>query len=160
MLLSLLWLFFQAAPSLDPPEGQKLILTAQARGVQVYTCESSGENNFQWVFDRAEAELIDEKGQNIGRHFAGPSWESYDASRVTGKVVARRASPDPNSIPWMLFSAESHSGTPYGAFAHVEYIQRLNTKGGIAPATGCDAAHLRAKSRVPYSATYQFFRPQ
>jgi hypothetical protein len=33
-------------------------------------------------------------------------------------------------------------------------IQRLNTKGGKAPASGCDASHVGQEVRVPYSADY------
>ena len=39
----------------------------------------------------------------------------------------------------------------------VTSIQRLNTKGGKAPATGCDAAHVAQEVRVPYTANYLFF---
>jgi hypothetical protein len=39
----------------------------------------------------------------------------------------------------------------------VTSIQRLNTKGGKAPASGCDAAHTDQELRVPYSADYAFF---
>jgi hypothetical protein len=98
---------------------------------------------------------MDEKGQNIGRHFAGPNWEMIDSSRVGGHVVARKPSPD-GSIPWMLLEASTHSGN--GMVQHAEYIQRIDTSGGVAPATGCDAAHAKARTRVPYSATYVFYR--
>jgi len=39
----------------------------------------------------------------------------------------------------------------------VAFVRRADTKGGVAPSTGCDAAHVAAQARVPYSATYQFF---
>jgi hypothetical protein len=39
-------------------------------------------------------------------------------------------------------------------------IQRLNTKGGKAPASGCDAAHAGQEVRVPYSADYLFYAPK
>jgi hypothetical protein len=154
MLLAILLLLAQEPSPVDPPKGQKETLRAEARGVQIYTCEASGDE-FRWTLDHPEAELLDEKGQNIGRHFAGPSWEMIDHSRMSGKIAGRKASPD-GSIPWMLISAESHNGS--GMLQHVEYVQRVNTKGGIAPTTGCDAAHIKAKSRVPYTATYIFYR--
>jgi hypothetical protein len=154
MLLAILLLLAQEPSPVDPPKGQKETLRAEARGVQIYTCEASGDE-FRWTLDHPEAELLDEKGQNIGRHFAGPSWEMIDHSRMSGKIAGRKASPD-GSIPWMLISAESHTGS--GMLQHVEYVQRVNTKGGIAPTTGCDAAHAKAKSRVPYTATYIFYR--
>jgi hypothetical protein len=105
-----------------------------------------------------EAQLLDESGQVIGHHFAGPSWQSTDESKVTGKVAARADSPDPESIPWLLLTAADHSGN--GLMSQVTHIQRLNTKGGKAPATGCDASHLGAETRVPYTADYFFYADQ
>jgi hypothetical protein len=39
----------------------------------------------------------------------------------------------------------------------VEFIRRSDTHGGASPTTGCDAHHLNAVSRVPYTATYTFY---
>jgi hypothetical protein len=153
MVLALfLLLFFDGV---DPPAGQKELFRANARGVQVYMCEQGGDGNYQWNLDHPEAELLDEKGQNIGRHFAGPNWEMIDNSRVGGHIVARKASPE-GSIPWLLLEASAHAG--YGMVQHAEYIQRIDTKGGVAPAEGCDAAHAKAHVRVPYTANYVFYR--
>jgi hypothetical protein len=153
MVLALfLLLFFDGV---DPPADQKELFRASARGVQVYTCEVGGDGSYLWVLDHPEAELMDEKGQNIGRHFAGPNWEMIDGSRVGGHVVARKASPD-GSIPWMLLEASAHAG--YGMVQHAEYIQRIDTKGGVPDKAGCDTAHVKARVRVPYTATYVFFR--
>ncbi|HEX4353270.1 MAG TPA: DUF3455 domain-containing protein, partial [Polyangiales bacterium] len=54
-----------------------------------------------------------------------------------------------------LLEAASHAG--HGVMADVTYVQRLDTKGGLAPASGCDAAHLGASARVNYSAVYAFY---
>jgi hypothetical protein len=152
LLAILLILLFDG---IDPPAGQKENLRATARGVQIYVCEVNGDGNYQWNLDHPEAELMDEKGQNIGRHFAGPNWEMIDGSRVGGRVVARQASPD-GSIPWLLLESSNHGG--HGMVEHIEFIQRIKTSGGVAPTTGCDAAHAKAHTRVPYTATYLFFR--
>jgi len=101
------------------------------------------------------AELLGENGQRVGRHFAGPTWEASDGSRVVGKMIANLPSPDSGSIPWLLISAVSHEGT--GKMTRVESIQRLNTKGGKAPAAGCDAAHTNAETSAPYEADYYFY---
>ena len=44
-----------------------------------------------------------------------------------------------------------------GAMNGVTYIQRVNTKGGVAPAMTCDAAGVSKKQTVPYSADYVFY---
>ena len=64
-------------------------------------------------------------------------------------------SPDADSIAWLLLVATAHLGE--GVLANVTNIQRLNTKGGKAPAGGCDAAHDGQESRVAYTADYFFY---
>ena len=44
-----------------------------------------------------------------------------------------------------------------GAMQGVTYIQRLNTKGGVAPASACAAANSGAKQQVAYQADYVFY---
>jgi hypothetical protein len=135
--------------NLKPPAGAKIVLQARAAGDQVYNCDGAN-----WVFSRPDAKLLDESGKQIGSHFAGPTWESSDGSRVIGKAVAS-ATPDPDSIPWLLLEAEDHQGN--GLMASVTSIQRLATSGGKAPATGCDSAHKGTEARSHYTAIYVFY---
>ena len=51
------------------------------------------------------------------------------------------------SIPLQLVKAEPATGM--GAMQGVTYIQRLNTKGGVAPAAACDAGNAGQRSRSP-----------
>jgi len=141
--------------SLRVPEAQPLLLRVAARGAQIYSCKAkAGEPaGFEWVLKGPEAELFDGRGAKVGRHYAGPTWESVDGSRVVGEVMQR--SPVQGAIPWLLMRAKSNEGA--GALAGVKYIQRVDTIGGVAPATGCDAAHADAEARVDYSANYDFY---
>jgi hypothetical protein len=72
-----------------------------------------------------------------------------------GELLVSNPAPQPNSIPWLLLRAKSRSGS--GVFASVDYIARVHTEGGLAPADGCDATHTGAERRVPYAALYVFF---
>lgn len=143
--------------SLDVPADQKLALEARASGVQIYVCAAgSGVSRFGWTFEAPEADLFDSAGQKIGKHYAGPTWEAADGSKVAGTVKARTDAPDGNAIPWLLLGAKSTAGT--GVLARVANIQRLNTAGGNAPpAQTCDEVHVGTESRVPYTATYYFY---
>lgn len=134
-----------------------LLLQVQGVGVQVYDCRAAADDaaRFGWVLRAPEARLLDARGDAIGRHFAGPSWELADGSSVVGEVKARRGSPTAGSIPWLLLAAKSTAGA--GVFSPVAAIQRLHTEGGVAPAEGCDAAHAGAEARVPYKADYYFY---
>ena len=141
-------------PELALPPSAKLILHAKGKGDQVYTCRANN-SQFSWILKEPQAELFDENGKVIGHHFAGPAWQLSDKSLVTGKVVARVNSTSADAIPWLLLTAVDHSGS--GLLTRVTDIQRLNTSGGKAPDTGCDAEHIGNESRVPYSADYYFF---
>jgi hypothetical protein len=93
----------------------------------------------------------------MGSHFAGPTWEWSDGSRVSGRPVAN-ATPDADSIPWLLLTASQHQGE--GVMKNVASIQRLSTKGGKAPISGCDASHKGDETRSHYTAVYCFYAKQ
>jgi hypothetical protein len=143
--------------ALVPPSDQELFRVFAAEGVQIYACTVTG-----WVFESPDALLLkqerDDEGELniVGHHFAGPTWEYKDRSYVVGVRVAGAPSTTPNSIPSLLLRAGSNSAT--GKFAQVSSIQRLDTVGGNAPTTGCDATTLGVKARVPYTANYYFYR--
>ncbi len=143
--------------ALKVPATQVLSLEVQAAGVQIYECKASNDDpmRFEWVFKAPEAELFDSAGNKIGRHYAGPTWESNDGSKVVGEVRARDNGPDPNAIPWLLLSAKSTSG--YGIFSKTQSILRINTAGGKTPAEGCDQSQIGKESRAPYKAKYYFY---
>jgi len=148
----------QEIPSaLQPPVDEKLILQLHAKGDQIYSCKSES-GQFYWTLKAPDARLFDSKEQPFGKHFAGPTWQSSDGSRVTGKLAATVDSPDADSIPWLLLKVVSHTGD--GILSHATTIQRLHTQGGKAPSDGCDSDHVNQEKRVPYSADYVFYAPK
>lgn len=142
---------------LQPPANEHLLFQLHAKGDQVYVCKSEG-SQFSWTLKAPDAKLFDKSGKPFGKHFAGPTWEANDGSRVIGKAIGNAPSPDANSVAWLLVTVVSHEGN--GKLASVTSIQRVNTNGGKAPNTGCDAAHADKEFRAPYSADYRFFAPQ
>jgi hypothetical protein len=142
-------------PGLRPPAGQVLYLEALATGVQIYECSRKGDS-YEWAFRAPEAALADRSGRSLGKHYAGPTWESADGSAVVGEVAARDPGPAPSAIPWLLLAAKSNSGS--GTFSTARSIQRVATAGGIAPTAPCTGANLKEVARVPYTATYYFYR--
>ncbi len=143
--------------NLKVPAAQTLSLVSPATGVQIYVCSAgkADSTRFEWAFKAPEADLFDVSGKKIGKHYAGPTWESNDGSKVVGEVKARDDGPNANAIPWLLLSAKSTSGD--GVFSRTQAIQRLYTVGGKAPAEGCNRAQLGKEARVPYKATYDFY---
>jgi hypothetical protein len=142
--------------ALRPPAGQAVYLETRATGVQIYECSQKPDSSYEWSFKAPEASLADRAGKAIGKHYAGPTWESTDGSAVVGEVKARDPGPKASAIPWLLLAAKSNRGA--GVFADAKSIQRLSTEGGVAPKEPCTEARLREVARVPYTATYYFYR--
>jgi hypothetical protein len=146
--------------NLKAPAGEVLAFQMAATGVQIYDCRANKDaaKKFEWVFRAPEAELYtshDSSNVKLGKHYAGPSWEANDGSKVVAEVVAKADSPDTSAIPWLLLKAKSTTGS--GTFSKVTSIQRVVTVGGKAPLSGCSDFQLGAETRTPYKATYYFF---
>jgi Protein of unknown function (DUF3455) len=150
-----------AAPSvpepLRVPTPQVLIKQLHATGVQIYQCQptKSDPSQFEWAFKQPEATLLTKGGRNFGKHYAGPSWEANDGSKVIGEMVARSDSPKPGSIPELLLRAKATSGN--GVFTGVKFIQRLNTVGGNSPMVACRQDQAGQQLRASYAADYLFY---
>ena len=145
-------------PNLRPPADQTAFIEARATGVQIYECSSKPDQPsvFEWTFRSPEAALVDRTGRSIGKHYAGPTWESVDGSTVVGEVKSRDPGPDKLAIPWLLLTAKSTTGT--GVFSQTKSIQRVQTAGGNAPSQACTSENAKQVARVPYTATYYFYR--
>jgi hypothetical protein len=134
-----------AKESIDVPPRSRLLLRAIGSGGQMHGCVDGN-----WALKAPDAKLLNQEGSVIGRHFAGPTWQLNDGSRVKGKVVAKQVAPDATAVPWLLL--ESVGGT--GRLGAVRFIQRTGTHGGNAPDGSCSQSAMR---RVPYTATYSFY---
>jgi hypothetical protein len=135
---------------IEAPLVENVTTRALASGVQIYECQAEG-----WKLVGPNAELRDDRGQPLGKHYAGPTWEALDGSKVVGEVAKKADAPDGKGVSWLLLKAKSTEGS--GAFAKVTSIQRVDTSGGKAPAGGCDATALGTRQSVPYRATYYFY---
>jgi hypothetical protein len=147
--------------AIQPPSGEELVLMAHATGFQIYVCRPDAGGKPAWTLKAPEAELFDEQGNVIGRHFGGPTWQLNDGSQITGKLVAKIDAPDPSAIPWLLVTVTSNSGK--GALSRVTTIQRVNTVAGLAPeslppaAAECTESSGEVEFKSSYSADYYFY---
>lgn len=134
---------------------ESLAMIAAAKGVQIYECRASKDaGTVEWVFVAPEADLFDTSGKKIGKHYAGPRWESIDGSTIAGTLKERIDAPQADAIPWLLLTARSVG--PEGSFSKVTSVQRVNTVGGAAPKTGCVSASVGQVACMPYAADYYF----
>lgn len=142
---------------LRPSANESLALIAPAKGVQIYECRAKGDQagQYEWAFVAPEADLFDARGAKIGKHYAGPNWESTDGSKIVGTVKERADAPRSDAIPWLLLTSRSAGSS--GAFSKITSVQRVNTVGGVAPKQGCSQRNVGAIGRVNYTADYYFF---
>jgi Protein of unknown function (DUF3455) len=147
--------------SLKVPEGNRLVESGFARGVQIYQVRRSASNPnvFTWVNIAPLATLYTKPNftHQMALHFAGPTWEFTKGHNKGQRVVAKRIqgiTKDPTAIQWLLLQAVDSLSS---ANNKITYIQRLFTVGGLAPTTGADEAHLGQLDSIPYTTLYLFY---
>ena len=113
--------------------GEELIFMTRATGFRIYVCRPDANGKPAWTLKAPDAELFDEQGKSIGKHFGGPTWQLKDGSQITGKMAAKVDAPDPKAISWLLVTVTGHSGSGKlsGVYVHPasEYGGRSSTDG-------------------------------
>ena len=167
LLLAPLLAALPAAAVISPPAGITASITApsdevpefalRAEGVHVFECKplATDASRFGWSFSAPDATLYD-GGRSVARHAAENTFEGVgDRSTVSATLRARQDG-GANNLPWLLMRAQSTPDS--GLFAGVTSVQRVNTRGGVAPDAGCDVSNVGKEARVPFSADYYFYR--
>lgn len=168
--------------NLQAPEGNTAYLSGHAIGTQNYICLGTTAG-FRWTFLSPTATLFltfkwinGDAQQQIITHFLSPNpeengmpratWQgSLDTSVVWAKAI--ESSTDATfvasgAIPWLLLQSVGSQRGPLGGstISKTTFIQRLNTSGGMAPASGCtQMTDVGKTALVPYAADYFFYRP-
>lgn len=157
------------------PAGNKPYLMGHAVGTQNYICLPSGAG-FAWTLFGPQATLFDDDFKQVITHFLSPNpyepgappratWQHSRDTSETWAVMTHQSS-DPvfvraGAIPWFRLQKVGVQDGPTGGhkLTRTTWVQRLNTIGGVAPATGCAmAADVGKKMLVPYEADYYFYR--
>lgn len=137
------------------PDDSEPVLKVAARGAQVFRCEKR-DGQGAWVFRQPDAELLDAAGKVVGRHGANFSFEHVDGSRLVATIASYDEAPKPTDLRWLLMTTRSFGK---GAFEGVTHVQRINTAGGMPPAS-CDAAHAGRVLRIDFTSDFLFYRPR
>src|SRR5215510_803225 len=66
------------------PDKLSIFRVVSATGVQVYTCTRNPAGATGWVLRGPDAQLFDPQNKPVGKHYAGPTWEGLDGSKVIG----------------------------------------------------------------------------
>jgi hypothetical protein len=160
--------------TLAVPAGSKAFLIGHAVGTQNYIClpDATGA---KWVLFGPQATVFDDHGRQLMTHFLSPSpaessalratW--MDSDRTSSVWAAKVAESDdsryvePGAINWFLLKV---TGAEEGArrndrLMKTTVIHRVNTSGGVAPASECTLTGDVGKTKfVPYTADYVFYR--
>lgn len=141
--------------------GHTAAIATTGIGEITYECRAKVDMQgaHQWVFVGPRADLVSRQGNaRLGTYYGPPAtWASIDGSKLTGVPVATAPSGSGSgNIPLQLVKANPASGA--GAMSGVSYIQRVATKGGVAPASTCEASSVGRKEIVRYQADYLFWK--
>ena len=171
-------------PAIQVPAGNVPFLEGNAVGTQNYVClpSATSTTGFAWTLFGPQATLFftieifkHDIRQQIITHFLSPNpdengmprptWQSsFDTSAVWGRAMASSTDSNfvkPGAIPWLLVQVVGAERGPTngGYLTQTTFIQRVNTSGGVAPATGCSqSSNVGATSLVPYTTDYFFFK--
>jgi hypothetical protein len=174
-----------------PPAGNSAFLVGHAVGTQGYVClPTSTGASWTVNGSRPEAtlsasssgqdfEIIHFLSPNTNPNssaptplpFGSPTWRSsLDGSVVWAKALtppvasgSDASCPNTGAIPCLLLQIIGSKPGPSGGrgLSQTTFIQRLNTNGGSAPATGCSAStDVGKQALVPYTADYYFYAPR
>jgi hypothetical protein len=136
------------------PDRTRIVTALQAEGVQIYEAKAQPNGSLGWSLVGPDAKLETLDGQLVGLHSVGPRWKANDGSEVKAikPPIQNWKSPDPKSVAWLLLEVSSEGGN--GLFSGVQYVARVSTIGGAAPADAPTEAG--EKKSVPYRAIYLF----
>jgi len=140
------------------PAGHRIAMETVGVGDITYECKARKDaaGQFEWTFIGPDAVLNDRSGKAVGKYYGPPAtWENSDGSKVTATQLAVAPAGSGN-IPHQLVRANPSIGV--GAMFGIAYIQRVATKGGVAPASACSAANAGSKEKVQYQADYIFWK--
>ena len=159
--------------NLEVPAGNEAFLLGRGVGTQNYVCVPAASiGHVVWRLFTPQATLFNDQKEQIITHFFSPNpveggspvrvtWEdSRDTSTIWARAIGA-ASVSPNAIAWLLLEVVGAQAGPTGgtSLSETTFIQRLNTVGGLAPATGCALpTDIGKEAFVPYTADYFFFK--
>ena len=165
--------------NLEVPAGNKVFLEGHAIGTQNYICLCSA-SSCAWTFFGPQATLFNDHKMQIITHFLSPNpnpmdpigegtprpaWQhSRDTSTVWAQAIFSSSDlefVDAHAIPWLLLQVVGAQPGPTSGhrLTRTTFVQRLNTSGGVAPSTGCDAfTDVNKRAFVPYTADYFFYK--
>jgi hypothetical protein len=154
----------------------KPFLAGHAIGTQNYICAPAATpTGLDWLPIGPQATLFNTDFEQIITHFQSKNpyqgdalhatWQhSRDTSAVWATKLVGSVDPDyvaPGAIEWLKLQVTGWQIGPTGGdkLAGTQFIQRVNTVGGVKPpAPECTASTMNTRKLVSYEADYYFYR--
>jgi len=167
-------------------EGFVPFLIGHGDGTQNYVCRPAANGGFAYVLFTPQATLFNDDLKQLITHYFSPNpkepntdpkvvtdrqirvtWQAQDTSTIWAKLeTAATFDTDPtfvkkDAVAWLRLAVVNHQDGPTGGdtLSKTEFVQRVNTVGGLAPSTGCASpADAGNEAFVHYKADYVFWR--
>jgi uncharacterized protein DUF3455 len=158
---------------LEVPAPSEAFLLGHAVGTQNYVCQPDAHlGRVAWTLFTPQATLFNDQNEQLITHFFSPNpdeggavvratWEDSDDTSAVWARATASATVDPNAIAWVTLQRVGSRVGPTGGqtLSGTTFVQRVNTRGGLAPSTGCDSLpDVGRKAFVPYTADYVFYK--
>jgi hypothetical protein len=167
-------------------EGFVPFLIGHGDGTQNYVCRPAANGGFAYVLFTPQATLFNDDLKQLITHYFSPNphepntdpkvvtdrqirvtWQAQDTSTIWAKLeTAATFATDPtfvrkDAVAWLRLAVVNHQDGPTGGetLSKTQFVQRVNTTGGLAPSTGCATpADAGNEAFVHYTADYVFFK--
>jgi hypothetical protein len=168
---------------LEVEDGNVPFLVGHGVGTQNYVCTTSTASNTGFAFSlfTPQATLLDDAGDQLITHFFSPNndphalppeagtirvtWEDSRDSSVVWASLLQQSTDEQfvrkDAVPWLLLKKAGVAAGPTGGdrLTKTTFIQRVNTVGGLAPASGCSTFEdLGRRAFIRYAADYFFYK--
>lgn len=141
-------------PTIEAPQDSIAVMQLEASGEQIFQCSRDMKGWF-WRFETPNAYLFDPAtNQALAKHGYRFSFTHNDGSTIYTRII-RVGENDGKNIPEALFSVIEHKNN--GRLGNVRYVLRTKTSGGM-PTRSCTEARKDQWLKVPFEATYTFYR--
>lgn len=142
----------------DPmaPEGGVLMSTLTAAGTQQFQCAADKQGRW-WKFIAPDVELRDAAGHVVAHQGADFIFRASDGSVASAKIVKWDKHPkSAENLRDVLFQTTAR-GKKSGLMTGVRWVSRTEGKGGQ-PLAACSPSQLGSTMKIPFTATYRFYR--
>lgn len=140
--------------NIQQPPKAVAVMTLQGSGVNLFQC-ATDEKGPYWRFVAPQLELKNRKNITQVSQGAEFTFIAQDGSKLRAKIIQSMPSKKTPNVYDVLFETGSYGRT--GLLTGIEYVKRTNSTDGI-PLTACSPAQLGQTLKVPFKATFTFYR--